>query len=113
MILKDILQVLQILSKDSRIPHCRIGVVGSLTKGTATDTSDIDIVLDTDTISIDTMEFIKKAIGSVFHREVDVLCMGLLRTEDEELDKFATDIGLPVNPNSVYKNVCREVIWSA
>ena len=113
MMLDDILQALRNISKDARIPRCRIGVAGSSAKGTMTDYSDIDIVLDIDSVSIDVMDFIKQMIESVFHREADILCMGLLRAEDEELDRFAMEIGLPVNPDSVYKNVCKEVIGSA
>ena len=112
MILNDILQALRNLSKDARIPKCKIGVAGSVAKGTMTESSDIDIVLDIDSVSIEVMEFIKQTIESMFHRETDVLCMGLLRAEDEELDEFAKGIGLPINPNSVYKNICREVVWS-
>ena len=56
---------------------------------------------------VDIMEYIK----SQFKTEVDVLWVGLMKQEDEELDRFALENDLPINEYSVYKTVMQEVMW--
>ena len=57
------------------------------------------------------MELIKKALKSKFSRKSDVICLELLKKEDEELDKLLCSIGLDDNEDSAYKSILREVIW--
>lgn len=85
----------------------RLGVAGSYVDGALCDDSGIDIVIDGDSMHVDIMEYIK----SIFDVEVDLLWVDLMRQEDIELDRFAVEIGLSVNPYSVYKTVMREVQW--
>lgn len=91
----------------NRYSGIRLGIAGSYATGKNTDTSDLDIVIDGDSTKLEIMEYIK----GLFNISVDVLWLNLLRKEDEELDCFAKEMELPVNENSVYKNVIREVIW--
>lgn len=53
------------------------------------------------------MEYIK----SLFDTTVDVLWIELMKQEDDELDRFAVENGLPVNQYSAYKTVMQEVRW--
>ncbi len=53
------------------------------------------------------MEYIK----SLFDITVDVLWVDLMKQEDDELDRFAVENGLPVNQYSAYKTVMQEVRW--
>ena len=85
----------------------RIGVAGSYALDTATEESDIDVVVEGDSTRIDIAEKIKE----LFSIPVDVLWVSLLRQEDEELDIFAAKMGLPINKDSVYKTIMREAIW--
>ena len=55
----------------------------------------------------DIMEYIK----SLFDITVDVLWVDLMKQEDDELDRFAVENGLPVNQYSAYKTVMQEVRW--
>ena len=74
---------------------------------TQTSSSDVDIVIDGDSMQVDIMEYIK----SLFKITVDVLWVDLMKEEDEKLDKFALDNNLPINEYSVYKTVMQEVKW--
>jgi hypothetical protein len=56
---------------------------------------------------VDIMEYIR----NLFNVSVDILWVDLMKNEDEELDKFAMENGLPINQYSVYKTVMSEVIW--
>lgn len=113
MLKEDVLNALSMLKKEDRTFHCRFGIAGSIARGDETSNSDIDIVVDKESLSIDEMEKIKHFISGRFHRDTDVLCMGLLKEEDEQMDMFAESCGLPKNDFSVYKTVSREVVWSA
>lgn len=85
----------------------RIGIAGSYVNGTQSKNSDIDIVIDGDSMRVDIMEYIK----GLFDVTVDVLWVDLMRQEDLELDNLAVACDLPVNKYSVYKTVMREVKW--
>lgn len=85
----------------------RLGIAGSYANGTQHADSDIDVVIDGDSMRVDIMEYIK----SQFKTEVDVLWVGLMKQEDEELDRFALENDLPINEYSVYKTVMQEVMW--
>ena len=85
----------------------KVGVAGSYVNNSATDESDIDVILEGDSTNMEVIEYIK----NLFDIEVDVLWLNLLRQEDEELDAFSISQGLPTNPYSVYKTVMKEVIW--
>ncbi len=103
--LDDIIQILkQVYTKYDNI---KLGVAGSYAHGTQTSSSDVDIVIDGDSMQVDIMEYIK----SLFKITVDVLWVDLMKEEDEKLDKFALDNNLPINEYSVYKTVMQEVKW--
>lgn len=85
----------------------RLGIAGSFANGTQKPGSDIDVVIDGDSMRVDIMEYIK----SQFQNDVDVLWVELMKQEDEEMDKFALENGLPINECSVYKTVMQEVLW--
>ncbi len=96
--LNDIITILkQVYNKYDNI---RLGVAGSYANGNEKSSSDIDVV-------IDIMEYIK----SLFDITVDVLWVDLMKQEDDELDRFAVENGLPVNQYSAYKTVMQEVRW--
>ena len=103
--LNDIMSTLRkVYDKYSGI---RLGIAGSFANGTQKPDSDIDIVIDGDSMRVDIMEYIK----SQFQTEVDVLWVELMNREDEEMDKFALENDLPINKFSVYKTVMQEVLW--
>ena len=85
----------------------RLGIAGSYANGTQKSNSDIDVVIDGDSMRVDIMEYIK----SQFQNEVDVLWVELMKQEDEEMDRFALENDLPINEYSVYKTVMQEVMW--
>lgn len=87
--------------------NVKIGIAGSYANNTATEDSDLDIVLDGDSMRMDIALHIKK----LFVITVDVLWVDLMKEEDEELDALALKYGLPINQSSVYKTVMNEVIW--
>lgn len=87
--------------------NIRLGVAGSFANGTQNAGSDIDVVIDGDSMRVDIMEYIK----SLFDVAVDVLWVDLMKKENDELDRFALENDLPVNQYSVYKTVMREVKW--
>lgn len=103
--LNDIMSTLRkVYDKYSDI---RLGIAGSFANGTQKPGSDIDVVIDGDSMRVDIMEYIK----SQFQYEVDVLWVELMKQEDEEMDKFALENDLPINKFSVYKTVMQEVLW--
>ncbi len=69
--------------------------------------SDIDVVMEGDSMRVDIIEYIK----SLFDITVDVLWVDLMKKEDDELDRFAVANGLPINKYSAYKTVMQEVRW--
>ena len=100
--------IIEILSKVyAKYDGIKLGVAGSYANGTQHADSDIDIVVDGDSTRVDIMEYIK----SLFNVTVDVLWVDLMKQEDDDLDKFAQENGLPANPYSVYKTVMKEVKW--
>ena len=103
--LNDIIAVLrQVYNKYDDI---RLGIAGSYVNGNEKSSSDIDVVIDGDSMRGDIMEYIK----SLFDITVDMLWVELMKQEDDELDRFAAENGLPVNQYSAYKTVMQEVRW--
>ena len=103
--LNDIIEILkQVYNKYDNI---RLGIAGSYVNGNEKSSSDIDVVIDGDSMRVDIMEYIK----SLFDITVDVLWVDLMKREDDELDRFAVENGLPVNKYSAYKTVMQEVRW--
>ena len=94
------------LIKENKVPNISYGIAGSYARGEEEKTSDLDIVVNSE-LSIDEIEIIK----SSFDTEVDILLLPLLKKEDEELDNMLQNMDLPINKDSVYKTVLREVIW--
>lgn len=91
----------------NKYDNIKLGLAGSYANDTATPNSDIDVVIDGDSMRIDIAEYIK----GLFSIPVDVLWLDLLKEDDEELDKFAVSIGIPKNEYSVYKTIVKEVEW--
>lgn len=104
--LNSILEVLS--SLNFRLP---LGVVGSMVKGTYTDSSDIDIFVDGGMLDLTEIDLIKDTIRKHFDRDCDVIQSVLAKDEDEELDRLALSIGCPTNEFSSYKTMLKEVIW--
>ena len=90
--------------------NIRLGIAGSYANNAQHEESDIDIVVDGDSMQVDIMYYIK----NLFHTNgdnVDVLWLDLMKQEDEELDKLAIENDLPINEYSAYKTVMQEVKW--
>lgn len=104
--LADILQFL-----DSLKFRTTLGVAGSYARGSAKTRSDIDIVSDSDMLTLEELEFISKAVKNRFNKNCDIIQLPLLKKEDEELDAYAASRGLGHNDHSVYKNIVKEVVW--
>lgn len=103
--MNDIITILkQVYNKYDNI---KLGIAGSYANDTQRSTSDIDVVVEGDSMRVDIMEYIK----SLFDITVDVLWVDLMKKEDDELDKFAVENGLPINKYSAYKTVMQEVRW--
>lgn len=86
----------------------KIGIAGSYARGEETLESDLDIVLDGDSMRQDISDKIKELFSPLI---VDTLWLDLLKKEDQEADEFCKKIGMPINMDSVYKTIKREVIW--
>lgn len=91
----------------NKYDNIRIGLAGSYVNNKAKSNSDIDIVIDGDSMRIDIAEYIK----SLFDIPIDILWLELLKEDDEELDRYALSIGVPQNEHSVYKTILKEVEW--
>lgn len=91
----------------NKYDNIKLGIAGSYANDTQQASSDIDVVIEGDSMRIDIMEYIK----SLFDISVDVLWVDLMKKEDDELDRFAIENGLPINKYSVYKTVMQEVRW--
>lgn len=103
--LNDIISILKTVY--TKYDNIRLGIAGSYANGTQRDNSDIDVVIDGDSMRVEIMEYIK----GLFEVAVDVLWLDLMKKEDDELDRFAIDNGLPINQYSAYKTVMQEVKW--
>ena len=91
----------------SKYDNIKLGLAGSYANGTQQLSSDIDVVIEGDSMRVDIMEYIK----SLFDITVDVLWLDLMKKEDAEYDRLAIENGLPINNYSVYKTVMQEVRW--
>lgn len=105
--LKSIFDKIQNLCMSSQLKGYRIGLAGSYSRGDENEKSDIDIIVDTDMLSLEQIEF----IHSQFDKEVDVVQLKLLQSEDKRLDGLAVSQGLLINDESTYKSICKEVVW--
>lgn len=108
MLREEILSSIRDLKHIQELTDYKFGLGGSVARGESNNFSDLDIVVDTTDISIPLMNLIKSYFKG---QTVDVLCLGLLKKEDEELDSFLLENGLPVNDESVYKTISKEVVW--
>lgn len=95
----------------NNISKLKFGIAGSVARNKVKKSSDIDLVVDSNGFSIETMEYIKTYIKDKFNRSADILFLPLLKNEDAELDKTAESLGLPINKDSIYKTIEREAIW--
>lgn len=103
--INDIINILkQVYNKYDNI---KLGIAGSYVNDTQDSASDIDVVIEGDSMRVDVMEYIK----SLFDITVDVLWVDLMKKEDDDLDRLAVENGLPVNKYSAYKTVMQEVRW--
>ena len=50
-------------------------------------------------------------IKTRFKRSCDVVCLGLAKQEDEELDNLLLSVGLDINEDSSYKSILNDVVW--
>ena len=103
--LNDIITTLKCVY--NKYDNIKLGIAGSYANGTQQLSSDIDVVIDGDSMRVDIMEYIK----SLFDITVDVLWLDLMKKEDAEFDRFAIENDLPINNYSVYKTVMQEVRW--
>ncbi len=106
---KDILDRLQKISRTPEFAGYKFGLVGSYARGEETPESDIDILVDRHDMTLENMELLR---GYFKDNDIDILCTGLLAEEDRELDAFLQAHNLPINDESVYKSVVRDVVWS-
>ena len=97
----------EMVSSDTELSNYRFGIAGSVSRGDNTENSDIDIVVDSDGMPLNLIERVR----GFFTQDVDVLFLKLLKQEDDELDAFLKEQDLPINEDSVYKTVLREVVW--
>lgn len=103
--LNDIIGILkQVYSKYDNI---KLGIAGSYANNTQNTSSDIDVVIEGDSMRVDIVDYIK----SLFDITVDVLWVDLMKKEDEALDRFAKENRLPINKYSAYKTIMQEVRW--
>lgn len=105
---EEIIEKIKEVLKETGLAEYRVGLAGSYARGEQTAVSDIDIVVDCNGL---TMELMSEVEGYFQGQEVDILCLGLLKEEDEEIDAFMLKEGLGVNEESVYKTISKEVIW--
>lgn len=90
----------------------KLGVVGSVARGTYSDSSDIDIVVDGDMLNLYEIDLIKNTIKRLFNHDCDVIQLPLAaKKEDIELDGLSQSLGLGINEDSSYKNMIKDVIW--
>ncbi len=106
---KDILDRLQKISRTPEFAGYKFGLVGSYARGEETPESDIDILVDRHDMTLENMELLRSYFKD---NDIDILCTGLLAEEDKRLDALMTELDIPINEDSVYKSVTREVIWS-
>lgn len=93
------------------VSKLKFGITCSVARNKVKKSSDIDLVVDSNGFSIETIEYIKTYIKDKFNRSADILFLPLLKNEDKELDKTVESLGLPVNKDSIYKTIEREAIW--
>lgn len=105
---EEILSSIKELEHIQDLKNYKFGLAGSFARGDSDDLSDLDIVVNSDEMTMPLMNLIKSHFTN---QTVDVLCLGLLKKEDEELDSFLLENGLPANNESVYKIINKEVIW--
>lgn len=79
--LKNIFDKIQNLCRSSQLKSYRIGLAGSYFRGDENEKSDIDIIVDTDMLQLEQIEFIR----SQFDKEVDVVQLKLLESEDKKI----------------------------
>ena len=103
--INDIISVLR--QAYNKYDNIKLGIAGSYANDTQNSSSDIDVVIEGDSMRVDIMEYIK----SLFNITVDVLWVDLMKKEDDALDRFAVENGLPINKYSAYKTVMQEVRW--
>ena len=87
--------------------HIRLGIIGSYANGTATAESDLDILVDGDSIQGEIADYIRE----LFDVPVDVLWLDLLEKEDKRLDQLLLEVISSVNEYSAYKSIIKEVVW--
>lgn len=87
--------------------NIRLGIIGSYANGTATAESDLDILIDGDSIHGEIADYIK----DLFVIPVDVLWLELLEKEDKRLDMLLMEVLSSVNEYSAYKTIIKEVVW--
>lgn len=103
----EVLRKLIELSNEPPLKGYQIGLAGSFVRGEETESSDIDIVVNTDRLSLEQLNF----IHNYFDREVDVIQLKLLKEEDKQLEEFAIREGFTGFEASTYENICKEVLW--
>ena len=90
-----------LLRGNKALSEYRIGLAGSVARGTFSAVSDIDIVVDALDMPFDLIELLK----SSFSESVEVIFLGVLEADDKELDSFLESENLPINDESAYKTI--------
>lgn len=105
---QDILRKIKEINGLSDFCNYQMGLAGSYARDEAGSDSDIDIVVNTDALTVENIEFIRDMFNPT---PVDVLQLKLLEEEDKKMDAFLVSIGAEENEFSIYKSVKEDVIW--
>lgn len=110
---EQVLDILNDIKKNSLLSNTKVGLAGSFARGTNRKSSDIDVVLsyEIDTDDTDLLMFVKDCIKKECDYKIDVVHLERLAIEDEELDNHVKSLDLPINDESAYKNILKDVIW--
>lgn len=88
------------------------GYAGSYARGTASDSSDIDLVISgAKDISLEEYMRVYNTVKRCCNIPFDIVNLDSLKEEDKQLDEELLSMGLPVNKDSAYKNIISEVVW--
>ena len=88
------------------------GYAGSYARGTATESSDIDLVISgAKNISLEDYMKIYNMLSEYSSIPFDIVNLDSLQEEDKQLDNELISMGLPANDESAYKNIIKEAIW--
>lgn len=110
--IEEVISIIRGLYKVTNRTTYKFGIAGSFSRGEQKENSDVDVVIGgVEQLSLEEFENITNYLDNNLNKKYDILVIEGMKKDDKVYDRILENMGLPINEDSAYKNIKREVRW--